>query len=108
MNGMQDEINKLKLNIREMKNNELVDRELLFEINEFNRKVSFSRTIFFFFRYDDEDRGKNKLRKEKLMKNTNFYFSCFLGDLTPAILKSSCLIAIYKFMNITWRHQDYL
>lgn len=48
MNGMQAEIDKLKLNIHEMKNNESVDRELLNEINEFNKKVSreksFSRT----------------------------------------------------------------
>ena len=39
MNGMQAEIDKLNSNIDEMKNNELMDRELLNEINEFNKKV---------------------------------------------------------------------
>ena len=36
---MQAEIDKLNSNIDEMKNNELMDRELLNEINEFNKKV---------------------------------------------------------------------
>lgn len=39
MNGMQAEIDHLNLNIDEMKNNEIMDRELLNEINEFNKKV---------------------------------------------------------------------
>lgn len=39
MNGMQAEIDHLNSNIDEMKNNEIMDRELLNEINEFNKKV---------------------------------------------------------------------
>jgi hypothetical protein len=40
MNGMQKEIDQLRINIRDMENNELEDREMLREISDFNRKVS--------------------------------------------------------------------
>lgn len=47
MNDMRDEIDQLK---HEMRSNELVDRELLREINEFNKMVSFKFSFYFFRR----------------------------------------------------------
>lgn len=56
MNGMQEEIDKLKLNIGEMKNNELEDRELLNEIHEFNRKVSLRIFLLISRTLDESDK----------------------------------------------------
>lgn len=115
MNGMQQEIDQLRINIRDMENNELEDREILKEISEFNRKVSkiqghvthkVNEKKFFFgnkFSFSCvDDRGKIQVRERVKKKLIFIYMKCAFQQyiaLTLSTISFSDIIYIFFLLH---------